>query len=263
MSLETAPFQFGIWYAALPVLLVAATASWLLSLPLRNVSHAHALWSLLLFAAGVVYALGSDPRTPRLSLVLWPLALWAVRLSIYLMARNAGQGEDRRYQQLRARHEPRFSFKSLYLLFWPQAVLAWIVSLPVLGAFSSLRPPGWLDRAGLLLWLAGFVLEAASDWQLARFRRQPAHAQAVLDRGPWRYSRHPNYLGDACVWWGFFLIALSAGAWWSLPGPVLLTWLLLRVSGVPLLESGIGKRRPPYADYVLKTNAFFPAPRRK
>jgi steroid 5-alpha reductase family enzyme len=142
-------------------------------------------------------------------------------------------------------------------------VLAWIVSLPVLGAFSTLRPLGALDYAGLLLWLAGFVFEAASDWQLARFRRDPTQAHAVLDRCSWRYSRHPNYFGHVCVWWGFFLVALSAGAWWSLPGPLLLTWLLLRVSGVPSIEAGIGKRRPPYADYVLKTNVFFPGPRRK
>jgi steroid 5-alpha reductase family enzyme len=263
VTFGTAPFEFGIWYSALPVLLVAATLSWLVSLPLRSISHAHALWSLMLFAAGVVYALGSDPRGPRLSLVLWLLALWAARLSIHLTARNAGKAEDRRYQALRARHDPRFALKSLYLVFWPQAVLAWVVSLPILGAFASLRPLRPLDYAGLLLWLAGFLLEAGGDWQLARFRRDPAHAQAVLDRGLWRYSRHPNYFGEACIWWGFFLVAASAGAWWALPGPVLLTWLLLRVSGVPLLESDIGKRRPRYADYVLKTNAFFPAPPRK
>jgi steroid 5-alpha reductase family enzyme len=258
-----APFEFATWYSALPVLVAAATFTWLLSLPLRNVSIVDSLWSLMLFAAGVVYALHADPRAPRLSLVLWPLALWALRLAGYITVRNAGHGEDRRYQAIRARNQPHFALKSLWLVFWLQAALAWVISLPLMGAFASLRPVGWLDYAGLLLWVVGFTFEAVGDWQLARFRRDPANAGAVMDRGFWRYTRHPNYFGEACIWWGFWLIACSAGAWWSLPGPALLTWLLLRVSGVTLLESDIGNRRPQYADYVLKTNAFFPAPPRK
>jgi len=256
-----APFEFSNWYAALPVLLIAATVTWLLSLPLRNVSASQALWSLMLFACGVVYALKSDPRAPRLSLVLWLLAAWAARLAVYLTARNAGNGEDRRHQALRERHQPRFALKSLYLVFWSQAALAWIVSLPLRGAFASIRPLGLLDGVGAALWVVGFVVETASDWQLARFRRDPANAEAVLDRGLWRYARHPNYFGEACVWWGFACIAVSAGAWWALPGPLLLTWRL--AGGIRPLESASGNRRPRYADYVLKTNAFFPAPPRK
>jgi len=258
----TAPFETGLWISALPVLLAAAMFTWLLSLPIRNVNVASPLWSLMLFVAGVIYALNSDPRTPRLSLVLWLLAAWAVRLAVFTTARNAGKGEERRFEALRARHPP-FWLKSLYLVFVPRALLAWIISLPLLGAFASLRPIGWLDYAGVLLWLAGFIFEAGSDWQLARFRRNPANAGAVLDRGFWRYTRHPNYFGDFCTWWGFWLMAFSAGAWWALPGPLVLGWLLLRVSGVAWLETGIGNRRPQYADYVLKTNAFFPAPPRK
>lgn len=261
--MNPAPFEFGLWLSALPVLLIAATFTWLLSLPLRNVAIVDSLWSLMLFAAGVVYALGSDPRAPRLSLVLWLLALWAARLAVFITARNAGHGEDRRYQAIRARNQPYFALKSLYLVFGLQALLAWVISLPLMGAFASIRPVGWLDYLGVLLWLVGFVFEAGGDWQLARFRRDPANAGAVMNRGFWRYTRHPNYFGEFCIWWGFWCMALSAGAWWALPGPVLLTWLLLRVSGVTLLESDIGNRRPQYADYVLKTNAFFPARPRK
>jgi steroid 5-alpha reductase family enzyme len=260
---NSAQFEFGLWLSALPVLLVAATFTWLLSLPLRNVAIVDSLWSLMLFAAGVVYALGSDPRAPRLSLVLWLLALWAVRLAVFITARNAGHGEDRRYQAIRARNQPYFAVKSLYLVFGLQALLAWVISLPLMGAFASIQPVGWLDYLGVLLWLVGFVFEAGGDWQLARFRRDPANAGAVMNRGFWRYTRHPNYFGEFCIWWGFWCMALSAGAWWALPGPVLMTWLLLRVSGVRLLESDIGNRRPQYADYVLKTNAFFPARPRK
>jgi steroid 5-alpha reductase family enzyme len=256
-------FHFEQWFSALPLLLFAATITWLVSLPLRNVSIVDSLWSLMLFAAGVVYALGSDPRAPRFALVLWPLAVWALRLSLYITVRSIGKGEDRRYQAIRARNQPRFAIKSLFIVFWLQAVLAWIVSLPLLGAFSSIAPLGILDYAGLSLWLIGFVFEGGGDWQLARFKRNPANADAVMDHGLWRFTRHPNYFGEFCIWWGFWLIAVSAGGWWSLPGPALLTVLLLRVSGVSLLEKDIGNRRPRYADYVLKTNAFFPGPRRK
>ena len=250
-----APFEFDTWYAALPMLVAAATFTWLLSLPLRNLNVAFPLWSLMLFAAGVTYALQADPRAPRLSPVLWLLAAWALRLAGHLAVRNAGQPEDRRYQDVRARHQPRFALKSLYLVFWPMAALAWVVSLPLVGAFASIRPLGRLDYAGMLLWAVGFGIEAVGDWQLARFRRDPANRGLVLSRGLWRYTRHPNYFGEACAWWGFWLIAGAAGAWWTLPGPVLLTGLLrLRAAG---------KGRPQYADYVLKTNAFFPARPRK
>jgi steroid 5-alpha reductase family enzyme len=257
--LSGASFQFGMWLSALPVLLAAATLTWLLSLPLRNVNAAGTLWSLMLFAAGVMYALGSDPRTPRIAPVLWLCALWAARLAWHLTARHAGQGEERRHAQLRERHAPHFALKSLYLVFWWRALAAWVVSLPLLGAFASIRPLGWMDSLGILLCLAGFLLEVGADWQLRRFQSDSANAGRVLDRGLWALCRHPNYFGEFCVWWGFYLFALSAGAWWSLPGPLLMTWLLLRVSGVAAVEAGIVDRRPQYADYVLKTNAFFPA----
>jgi steroid 5-alpha reductase family enzyme len=259
----TAAFDFELYLSALPVLLVAATLTWLVSLPLRNVGIVDSLWSLLLFAAGVVYALGADPRAPRLAFVLWLLVIWAARLSLYITARGIGKGEDRRYQEIRARNEPRFQLKSLYLVFWLQAGLAWIISLPLLGAFASLNAVGWLDWIGLTLWSVGFVFEAGGDWQLARFKRDPANRGKVMDRGFWRFTRHPNYFGEFCLWWGFYCFSLAAGAWWTLPGPLCLSFLLLRVSGVTLLEKDIGNRRPQYADYVLKTNAFFPGPPRK
>ena len=259
----TASFEFATWFSALPVLLGAATLTWVLSLLLRNVSIVDSLWSLMLFMAGVVYALGSDPRAPRLSLALWLLAIWAARLAVYITSRNAGKGEDRRYVEIRERNQPGFAWKSLYLVFWLQAALAWVISLPLLGAFASNEPLGWLDYLGASLWILGFVFEAGGDWQLSRFKKHPANDGQVMNRGLWRYTRHPNYFGEFCIWWGFWLMALAAGAWWSLPGPLLVSFLLLRVSGVSLLEKDIGNRRPQYADYVLKTNAFFPGPPRK
>jgi steroid 5-alpha reductase family enzyme len=256
----TAPIDVGLWVSALPVLLAAALLTWLLSLPLRSVAIADSIWGLMLFAAGVVYALGSDPRAPRLAPVLWLTAAWAIRLTVYLAARSANRGEQRHHQALRARHGTRFALKSLYLVFVPRALLAWVVSLPLLGAFSSIRPVGWLDSLGILFWLTGFVMETTADWQLARFHRSAGQVAAVLDRGLWRYSRHPNYFGEACLWWGVYLMALSAGAWWALPGPLLLCGLLW--VAMPAQERECGKRMPQYADYVLKTNGFFPGPPR-
>jgi steroid 5-alpha reductase family enzyme len=140
--------------------------------------------------------------------------------------------------------------------------LAWLISLPLLGAALGRTELGWLDWAGVALWVLGFVFESVGDWQLARFKRDPANAGKVMDRGFWRWTRHPNYFGDFAVWWGFGLMGLAAGAWWGLIGPVIMSWLLLRVSGVALLERDIGQRRPEYAEYIRRTNAFFPGPRK-
>jgi steroid 5-alpha reductase family enzyme len=190
------------------------------------------------------------------------VAVWAVRLSIFITARNWGHEEDRRYQAIRRRNEPGFAFSSVYRVFIFQAVLAWIISLPLHGAVNGTSELGTLDYIGVALWIVGFAFEAGGDWQLARFRRDPANAGKVMDRGFWRYTRHPNYFGDACVWWGFYCIALSAGAWWSIIGPAIMTVLLLKVSGVKLLERDIGQRRPDYAEYIRRTNAFIPGPRK-
>jgi steroid 5-alpha reductase family enzyme len=191
------------------------------------------------------------------------VTVWALRLSVYITWRNWGHGEDPRYEAIRARNEPNFSFKSLYLVFGLQAVLAWIISLPTLGATLSAAPLTALDAAGSVLWLVGITFEAGGDWQLARFKANPENRGRVMDRGFWRFTRHPNYFGDFCVWWGLYLIAAGGGAWWSLIGPLVMSVLLLKVSGVALLESDIAKRRPEYVDYIKRTNAFFPGPRKR
>jgi steroid 5-alpha reductase family enzyme len=260
---ETTMFSLSIYAYGLIVLILAASATWILSLPLRNVSIVDSLWSLLFVLAGGTYAMTSAvAMSARTLLVLTLVTLWALRLSVYITWRNRGHGEDPRYQAIRARNEPNFSFKSLYLVFGLQAVMAWIISLPLLGAVLSVRPLGPLDAAGALAWLLGFTFEAGGDWQLARFKADPKNRGRVMDRGFWRYTRHPNYFGDFCVWWGLYLIAVSAGAWWSFLGPLLMSVLLMRVSGVTLLEKDIGERRPQYADYIRRTNAFFPGPRK-
>ena len=255
-------FQFFEYLQALPWMLGLAALGWLVSLPRRNVDVVDSLWSLMFLVAILVYA-GFPAETVRGRLLFVLVAFWAIRLSVYITARNWGHEEDRRYQAIRQRNEPGFAFSSLSRVFALQAVLAWVISLPLHGAIGSEAPLGALDYLGLALWLLGFAFEAGGDWQLARFKRNPANAGKVMDRGFWRYTRHPNYFGDCAQWWAFYLIALSGGAWWSILGPVLMTLLLLRVSGVTLLERDIGQRRPDYAEYIRRTNAFIPGPRKK
>ena len=251
-----------LWLSALPALLAAAAVTWLVSVAKRNVNIVDTLWSLLFVLAAIVYALAAPATGPRTPLVLAVVGLWGLRLAGYLAWRNWGHAEDRRYQAIRRRNEPNFAVKSLWLVFGFQALLAWLISLPLAAAIAGSAPLGLLDALGVALWAVGLFFETVGDLQLARFKRDPANAGQVMDRGLWRYTRHPNYFGDFCVWWGFYLIALGAGAWWSIVGPLLMSHLLLRVSGVRLLEHDIGERRPAYAEYVRRTNAFFPGPRR-
>lgn len=247
--------------------LLLAFATWLASLARHDVSLVDRVWSILIVGAGFVYAAalpGTGPRTP------WLLALgaaWALRLAVYISWRNWGHGEDRRYQAIRARNQPNFGLKSLVLIFALQAVLAWIVSASFLEGIASDRPLGLLDTAGVLLAVFGIAFEAVGDAQMTAFKREPANKGQVMDTGLWRFTRHPNYFGETCVWWGFWLMALSAagiaGAGWTIVSPLLMTVLLLKVSGVSLLEKDIGERRPAYRDYILRTNAFFPGRPRK
>lgn len=253
-------FDLHVYSTGLGVALVLALIGWVVSIRKQDVSLVDSLWSLFFLLMTITYAAMAEVLSERATLMLFLVSLWAVRLSLFITLRNWGEGEDRRYRAIRDQNQPHFWLKSLYIVFGLQAILAWIISLPLVGATLSVAPLGWLDFAGVALWLFGFAFEAVGDQQLARFKSDPNNAGKVMDQGLWRYTRHPNYFGEACLWWGFWLIALSGGAWWSLIGPVLVTFLLLRVSGVRLLESDISERRPAYADYIRRTNAFFPGP---
>lgn len=250
----------------LVIALAIALPSWLASLPLRDASLADRVWSAFIAAPAAFYVwrLGGDPR----ALVMLAIVLaWAVRLAVFVTARNWGHGEDRRYRAIRERNEPGFALKSLWLVFGLQAVLGWIVGWPLLVAAGA-GHPAWStwDTLGAAIAAGGLVIETVADAQLARFRRDPANRGGVMDRGLWRYSRHPNYFGECAMWWGIGVMAMSAGGaagLRSLASPVLMTVLLLRVSGVTLLESDIGDRRPAYRDYIARTSAFIPWPPRR
>jgi steroid 5-alpha reductase family enzyme len=252
-------FSMSIYLKGLGVAILAAVSTWGLSVYKENVAIVDSLWSVMFILTACVYAAETTrPLEPRAMLVLSLVVIWGLRLSIYITWRNWGNGEDPRYKAIRARNQPHFALKSLYLVFVLQALLVWTISLPLLGSILSTRALGATDVAGSLLWLLGLVFEAGGDWQLAEFAADPANKGGVMDRGLWRYTRHPNYFGDFCVWWGLYLIAVGAGAWWSVVGPLIMSLLLMRVSGVALLERDIGKRRAGYAGYVRRTNAFFP-----
>ena len=250
------------WLAPWPWLLATACIAWLVATTRRNAGLVDIFWSLFILVAGTHFLLGREASGSRAWLVYGLLALWALRLSFHLALRNWNAPEDHRYQAIRARNEPGFWWKSFYLVFILQGALALIVALPLLPAIAAPAALGPLDFAGIWLVTVGLLMESMADAQLARFRADPASRGKVLDHGLWRYSRHPNYFGEFCVWWGFYLLALAVGAWWSIASPLLMTVLLLRVSGVSLLEKDIGDRRPGYAAYVARTNAFFPGPPR-
>lgn len=249
--------------AALAAVLLVALATWMVSVARRDVSIVDSLWGPMIALAPWAYLAATTQSGPRAVLVLILSSAWALRLAGHITWRNRGHGEDRRYQAIRARNQPNFAFKSLYLVFGLQAVLAWVVALPLMAALASERPLGWLDLLGAGLWLAAIVFEAVADWQLARFKADPSHRGQVMDHGLWAWSRHPNYFGECLAWWGAWLVAVAAGAAWTVVSPLLMTLLLLRVSGVVLLERDLLERRPAYRDYVARTSAFIPRPPRK
>jgi len=243
----------------------AMVTLWLVSLWLRDASIVDLWWGpgFAAIAGWVFWLTGGDH--PRRALLLGLACLWGLRLGTYLLWRNAGHGEDHRYRAMRRRWGARFPWVSLGTVFALQGVLQWIVSLPLQLGQISPGPPalGVLDALGVLVFAVGLFFEVVGDLQLARFKARSDSGGRVMDRGLWRYTRHPNYFGDFLVWWGIFIVTLATplGAL-AAPGPALMTVLLLRVSGVAHLERTIGRRRPDYAAYQACTSAFFPKPPR-
>lgn len=242
-------------------MLALVVAGWIASVVIRDVSIVDSLWALFFLIGAVCYAAVTGVSERGL-LLLVLVSVWALRLSGYLTWRNWGEPEDRRYQAIRARNEPGFVWKSFYLVFLLQGILAFIIAMPLFAAVTARTPLNALDAAGAALWIGGFAFETVADIQLARFKSDPINQGRVLDTGLWRYTRHPNYFGETVLWWGFYLIAAAGGAWWTVFAPLLMTFLLLKISGVTLLEQDIAERRPGYRHYVLSTNAFLPGPPR-
>lgn len=251
------------WTALGVVLLLAIT--FLLGVRTGRHTVIDTAWGLgFVTVAGTAFALrqGDDLRA---AVALTLTAIWGVRLAVHIGRRSAGRGEDPRYDELLGERSGNRNVVALRRVYAPQAVVLWLVSLPVQVAMFSDRGPGVLLWVGLAVWGVGLFFEAVGDWQLQRFRDDPASKGAVLDTGLWRYTRHPNYFGDACVWWGLWLVAADTGlpGWLTVLSPVLMTWLLAKGTGKPLLERNIVERRPLYAAYVENTSGFFPLPPRR
>jgi steroid 5-alpha reductase family enzyme len=236
---------------------------WLVSLPKRDAGIIDIFWGPAFALLAWLYWAAGPSTTDRQVLVPVLVTIWALRLSIYILWRNRGGGEDYRYAAMRDKYGRWFAPLSLVIVFWLQAVLAWLIGMPLLQVQRAAAPAGlgWLDLLGLALFVVGLFFEAVGDFQLARFKADPANRGKVMDRGLWRYTRHPNYFGDAALWWGLTCFALATpGSAWVLFSPVLMTFLLLKVSGVALLEKGLDRTKPGYEEYVRRTSAFLPRP---
>lgn len=254
-----------VFFSGFLVILVSVTLLWLISLAIKDSSIVDIFWGLGFVIAALTYAAQTGGDSGRRILVVALVTAWGVRLAAHLARRNLGKGEDYRYAAWRKEYGQIWWWRSFFHVFLLQGVILWLVSAPLLAAMLPAQPPVFtlLDVFGMLLWAIGFFFEAVGDYQLAAFKANPANKGKVLDAGLWKYTRHPNYFGDSAQWWGFYLIACAAGGWWTIFSPLFMTYLLLKVSGVAMLERNLKTRRPEYVEYIRKTSAFIPMPPKK
>lgn len=259
--------MFELLLFNLLLLLTCMVALWLFSISLGDVSFIDSFWAFgfVIVAAASYWQLGMAD-TPHTQALLLVTAIWGVRLGVFLFLRWRRDGADPRYVRMieKATGNPHmFTLRAVFLL---QGVMLWTVSLPVqLGMLADIGMAlGALAWVGIALAVLGILFESIGDHQMTAFRADPANRGQVMDRGLWRYTRHPNYFGDACVWWGLFLIAVGAGApLWAAIGPALLNWTLVRWSGAALLERRMKRSRPGYDEYIARTSGFIPRPPRR
>ena len=234
---------------------------WLLSIFLKNVSIVDIFWGLGFIIVNAFYFCSIQEIYSRHVLLLVLVSIWGLRLTIYLAIRNIGKKEDFRYQEFRKHYGAhRYWWVSFFQVFLLQGVLIMIVSLPLLGVHTKTQTDNLnvLDYIGIIIWIIGFVFESVGDYQLAQFKKDPKNNGKVLDSGLWRYTRHPNYFGDATVWWSFGIFSIASGAFWHIIGSLVMTYLIVKISGVALLEKSLDDNKPKYRDYIRRTNAFFP-----
>jgi len=254
------------WLISALVVFAFMTALWLLSLRLRDSSIVDVFWGFgFAVVAWALAALMPGPLPARARLMAALVSVWGLRLALHIYLRNRGKGEDFRYRQWREEAGASWWWRSYLRVFLLQGVIMWLVAAPVAMTVATVGPAGlgWLDAAAVVVWAVGFAFEAVGDWQLTRFKADPANKGRLMTGGLWRFTRHPNYFGDSAVWWGHYLVAAAAGAWWTIFSPALMTFLLVRVSGVSMLERSLRETKPGYREYVEATSAFFPRPPRR
>jgi len=234
---------------------------WGASLITKNVTHVDSLWGLgFVLIAWLTFTM-TEGFVGRRILISFLVTLWGLRLSLHLSRRNWGHGEDPRYAAWREKSGDRFWLVSLVKVFVLQAVFLWVISLALQWGQLSTQPSNFtvFDSLGFAVWAVGFYFETVGDWQLARFKADSGNKGKVMDQGLWAYTRHPNYFGESLMWWGIFLIALATPVgWWTIVSPIVITVVLLKMTGVTLMEKAIVHTRPGYGDYIARTNAFLP-----
>lgn len=250
--------------AALTILVVMLT-TWVISVMISNASIVDIVWGAGFAITSWVLALTIDGNSGRQVLLSIMVGVWGMRLALYLARRNIGHGEDWRYKAMRKKAGKSFPVRSLITVFGLQGVLMWVVSLPVqFGNGDDTPGVGPVAVIGIMVWAVGLAFEAIGDAQLARFKRDPQNAGKVMDKGLWSLTRHPNYFGDALLWWGIGIVGAETGSGViGFIGPAVMTFFLLRISGVPMLERSLHKRREGYEEYVARTSGFIPRPPRK
>ena len=240
---------------------IAVVALWVLSLICRDASIVDFFWGTGFVIVAWTSLISGGEFSLRTLVLAGLISFWGIRLSGYLFWRNWGKPEDYRYQSMREHHGDRFKWVSLFTVFGLQGVLMWFISLPI--QVGMMRTESWnlVATIGTLVCLTGILFESVGDYQLARFKADPSNQGRVMNRGLWRYTRHPNYFGDFLVWWGIYFVSAEPQSWWwTILGPLLMTVLLVRVSGVRLLENSLRTRIDGYGHYVETTSAFFPWP---
>ncbi|MBF6096489.1 DUF1295 domain-containing protein [Nocardia cyriacigeorgica] len=251
--------------SSLIVLAAAQAVTYVIARRLGRYNVVDVTWGLGFVLVALVAALAGDGSAIRELVMLALVGVWGLRLSLHLYRRTAGKGEDPRYAALLDRHGHRPGV-ALRRVFLPQGLAQWVISLPIQVSATSdaTAGAGWLVFGlGVLVWTVGLAFEAVGDHQLEAFRADPRNRGTVMDRGLWAWSRHPNYFGDCCVWWGIWLVAAS-----SWPGvltviaPMAMTYVLVYGTGARLLERTMSQR-PGYRDYQCRTAYFFPMPPRR
>ncbi len=237
-------------------------ALWGVSIAVKDASIVDIFWGPS-FVVTAFIAWAVAPAVDALALtVLALVTLWGMRLGLYLFNRNHGNGEDWRYQKMRANHPDNFVSWTLYGVFGLQWGVMAVVSVPVVATILSGGTFNVITFIGIAIFTIGLAFEAIGDWQLSKFKADPANAGKVMNKGLWAWTRHPNYFGDATVWWGLGVIALGAGHWWTLIGPFVMTFFLVNISGKAMLERKLTKTREGYEAYLQNTSGFFPLPPR-
>lgn len=255
------PSTFTIMSVNLAAVLAMMVAGWIVSLVYRNVTIVDSLWGLGFVLIGWITFFLAQGYPGRSFLIAVLVSLWGLRLGLYLSHRNWGKGEDPRYGTWREKSGERFWLVSLFKVFILQALFMWVISVVIQVGQMAPSPAALtgLDVLGAIVWMIGFFFEAVGDWQLARFKSDPASKGRVMDSGLWAYTRHPNYFGEFLIWWGIFLITLSTpGNWWTILSPIIITAVLIKMTGIALTEKVLLKNRPGYSEYIKRTSAFVP-----